>query len=164
MPVKTWQEETMGGAFLVETQERNLAACLRAQDVEVIVKRLTPEPSADVVFKVKQGMVLVERKAASDLLQSWITKQGSSTHLMSQIDRMLATPHFRVILAVEGWYGLTEKGYLVTGTHNHRLLWDGLWNMLSRVQAQGVHLQFAVDTPHLAHRLVSLREYWSKQK
>ena len=162
MTQPTWREAAKT-AFVVESQERTLAACLRAIDAPTEVRRLTPIPSADVAFEVNGKLVLVERKAASDLLHSWIARQGKTTHLQSQVDRMRANGDVTV-LAIEGWFGVSDNDYVRTVNRQSRLKYDGLMNLLYRLQCDGVRLQFSVDTPHTAHRLVSLRTYLGGKK
>lgn len=146
--------------FIVETQERALAASLRAEGANVEVARLTPIPSADVITHIGPYLIGVERKAASDLLGSWITPQGPKgcTHLASQLSRMIDVFDLTILFG-EGWFGKTEQGYIATAHRAHKLLWDGLWNTLARWQSTGVMIQFSADTPHTAHRLVSLTNY-----
>lgn len=169
-----WRECADAGLWVVETQEKALTAALRSAGEQVAVRRLTPLPSADVLFTVSGQLVGVERKAASDLVTSWVGALQKCVedcedcggkgcpHLGSQLQRMRRNVD-HVVLVIEGWLGKNERGYIETATHKHRVLWDGLWNTLSKWQGRGVEIQMTLDIQHTAKRLISLRAYLTRR-
>ncbi len=144
---------------------------LSEANAPVYPMRLTPQPSADALFVIGDKSYGVERKEASDLLNSWVSKHKCKAqcdkcggkgcyHLASQLERML-TNFDHTILVIEGWFGINERGYVQTAYGDRALLWRGVMNMLYKWQERGVRLQFTANTQHTAQQLVALREYLS---
>jgi len=134
---------------------------LKLTEVGFVVERKALE-TGDFVWVSAQGEVIgVERKTASDFLQSLTDKQANGrTRFQNQMERMIAT-YSQPVLLIEGKLSPMPDGFTIAETRATNWWWASVDNIFISAQRNGI-LVAHCGRGQVPSRLVTLVQYFDK--
>ena len=134
---------------------------LKLQEVGFVVDRKALETGDFVWVSSKGEVVGVERKTASDFLQSLTDKQANGrTRFQNQMGRMLTT-YSQPVLLIEGKLSPMPDGFTIAETRMTTWWWASVDNIFLSAQRSGI-LVAHCGRGQVASRLVTLVQYFDK--